>query len=703
MNRICVVGAGNISHIHLDALRQLPAQQVVAVVDVNLASAQRLAMTVGATAFASVDDALIADRDGRTPFDRAHVLVPPNLHAATALPLLSAGKAVLIEKPLAATIDEVDQLLAAAQASGAAIGINQNFVHHPAFVRLRRMIDARTLGRPTWVGCVYNVPLRQLAARQFGHWMFREPGNILLEQAVHPLSQIVTLSGPIEATTAMAGPAHEISRGVPFVETIDVLLRGSRLPAQMRFAVGQNYPFWQVTVVCDDGVITADILANRVFTYRRTRWLPAVDEMLSGLGTSLDLAKDSVGDLVAYGLSTTKLKARNDAFYRSMLGSISAFHSALDAKQIPELDGAFGADLVRLCETIRDQALPTATPSPARTVQNEGPADVAILGGTGFIGAKVVKRFLDAGQRVSVMARSTTNLSAVFDDPRVTVHRGDIRDMDAIGRSIGSAPIVINLAHGGGGADFAAIKAAMLGGAAVVADACQAAGAKRLIHVGSIASLYLGPQPQPVTDSTPPDAQPAERGDYAHAKILTDQMLLDRHARQALPVVILRPGIVVGEGSSPFHSGVGLFNNEQHCIGWNAGTNELPFVLVEEVADAIFKASTAPGIEGRTFNIVGNVRMTARDYIATLGQALHRPLRYHPQSARWLWMEDSGKWLVKRVTGRKVAAPSVRDFLSRGMRAQFDTSAAQEQLGWTSTHDRALFIDRAIRVHASNG
>ena len=84
-------------------------------------------------------------------------------------------------------------LLDAAATAGAPIGVNQNFVHHPAFARLRGLVAARALGKPNFIGCVYNVPLRQLAARQFGHWMFTAPVNLLLEQAVHPLSQI---SGP---------------------------------------------------------------------------------------------------------------------------------------------------------------------------------------------------------------------------------------------------------------------------------------------------------------------------------------------------------------------------------------------------------------------------------------------------------------------------------------------------------------------------
>ncbi len=699
MSRICLVGAGYISRIHADAVATLPGHTITTVVDVNLPAAQRLAQQIGAPhAFASVQEALAADATAPI-FDRAHVLVPPDLHAATAAPLLAAKKPVLLEKPLATSAEQCTSLIAAAASTP--LGINQNFVHHPAFARLRQMVDARALGRPTWIGCIYNVPLRQLAARQFGHWMFREPGNILLEQAVHPLSLLTALAGPVRDLTALAGPPLEIAPGVPFVQSVDASLACERLPAQLRFAVGQDYPFWQITAVCADGVVVADILANRVFTYGRTRWLPAVDETLSGLRTATSVAAESVKGLLNYSLSTAKLRPRSDAFFVSMTGSLGAFHRSLDANQPLELDGAFGADLVRTCELIRDQAFPKASPVPASSLTDAQPCDVAILGGTGFIGGHVVQRFLDAGQRVAVMARSTANLPALFSDPRVVIHRGDIRNADAVRQAIRGAPVVVNLAHGGGGADFAAIKAAMVGGAETVARATLAEGTKRLIHVGSIASLYLGPQPAPVTDATPPDPEETKRGDYAHAKVLADRMLLGLHATEKLPVVILRPGVVVGAGSSPFHSGVGLFNNEQHCIGWNQGRNPLPFVLAEDVADAIFRASEVPGIEGRAYNIVGDVRLTAREYIAALGQALGRPLRYHPQSTRWLWLEDSGKWVVKRATGRDVPAPAMRDFLSRGMMAGFDTTAAQRDLGWTPTKDPARFADRAIRIHAA--
>jgi len=686
VRRVVLIGAGFIARVHAEALRSLRDVQITAIVDPNHAAAQSLAQSCGAAqVFTSVDEALTADA-----FDCAHVLVPPPAHRDVALPLLQAGKSVLLEKPLAASGADCAVLLDAAACSGAPIGVNQNFLHHPAFARLRNLVVTRGLGKPNFVGCIYNVALRQLAARQFGHWMFDAPVNLLLEQAVHPLSQIAALAGAIGDVAVQAGPAIELAPGVAFHGSLDASLACADLPAQLRFAVGQSFPFWQITAVCDDGAAVADILANRLFTYRRTRWMEAVDGLASGMRTAGMVFGESSRNFGGYVTSMLKLTRRNDAFFQSMRASIAAFHAALDAGTLPPIDGRFGAMLVAACERMGGVAL---TPSPAQR-RNDGPCDVAILGGTGFIGTHVVRRFVAEGARVAVMARSVRNLPAVFSDDAVALHAGDLRDADAVAAAIGAAPVVVNLAHGGGGATWEEVRDAMVGGAEVVARACDG---RRLIHIGSIAALYLGPQESPVTGATPPDPQADERADYARAKALTDRMLLDM---QGLKLCILRPGLVVGEGSTPFHSGLGFFNNEQHCIGWNGGRNPLPFVLVEDVADAILHATRAEGTLGRCYNLVGDVRPNARDYIAALAAAMQRPLKFHPQVVELLLAQEYGKYLIKRATGRHASPPSRRDLLSRGLSATFDCGDAKRDLGWSPVADPARFRERAILVHA---
>src|SRR6185437_4310855 len=97
----------------------------------------------------------------------------------------------------------------------------------------------------------------------------------------------------------------------------------------------------------------------------------------------------------------------------------------------PPADGRFGRDLVEACERIAGAAMPPAPSRPRRApAKARSRSEVAIIGGTGFIGTHVVRRFLREGARVSVLARNTRNLPPVFDDENVALHAGDIGDTD---------------------------------------------------------------------------------------------------------------------------------------------------------------------------------------------------------------------------------------------------------------------------------
>ncbi|HEY5299992.1 MAG TPA: NAD-dependent epimerase/dehydratase family protein [Acetobacteraceae bacterium] len=700
MTRVALIGAGFISRVHAEALRRIPGMQLAAVIDPVADQAHALAREHDIPRiFGSVQDALAADG-----FDRAHVLVPPDHHADVAQALIAAGKPALIEKPLAHSLAASTSLVAQAEAAGVALGVNQNFVHHPAFAKLRETVRAGRLGRPSHVACIYNVPLRQISARQFGHWMFASPGNLLLEQAVHPLSQIAALAGDIGDVRVLSGPPLSVGSGQTIYPTFDAVLGCADLPASLRFAVGQAFPFWRVSVVCDDGIAVADILTNQFHTLTRTRWLDVVDNVASASRTAGALVGGSIRNGRDYGLSLLRLKARSDPFAQSMDASIAGFHAALDGGRTPELDGRFGAMLVATCERIRDAAFggsaaSSPTVAPVSNAPRQAPV-IAILGGTGFIGTHLVRRCVADGVAVRVVARSTRGLPEIFSHPLVTLRAGNIRDPATVDAAIEGIPVVVNLAHGGESGSRERVTAAMVGGAATVAQACLRHGVSRLVHVGSIASLYLGPQSRAVTGEVPPDPEFERRNDYARAKAMCDRMLLDMHARLGLPVVILRPGLVVGEGGIALHGGLGFFNNEQHCLGWNGGRNPLPFVLVEDVADAILLACRAEGVDGRCYNIVGDVRPSAREYITALATATRRPLKFHPQVPAGLFAADLGKWVIKRAGGRRSVVPSRRDFVSRGLIATFDCGDAKRDLGWVPVSDPTVFHARAIGVHA---
>ncbi len=712
--RVCLVGAGFIAAVHAEALAGLDGVEIGAVVDPDEAARTALAERWRVPRrFPSAEAAIAGGA-----VDCAHVLVPPALHAAVAMPFLEAGMDVLVEKPLAASAAAAAALCAAARLGGARLGVNQNFRFHPAFAALARRVADGSLGRLVHLDCVFNVPLRQLEARQFGHWMFAAPGNLLLEQAVHPLSQITRLAGPVEDLAVLPGPAREIAPGVPFHDRWQVQLAGARASAQLFFAVGQSYPCWRLAAICDDGVVAADMVANRVVVETRGKGPEFAEHWLAGRRIAAALGRQSRRNAADYVLSTLKLKRRADPFFVSMRDSIATFHGAGlhdagAADAAAGADGAFGADLVALCERIaaagqRPVAKPVAKPAAKSVAKPVAlgavPAsaaagfDVAVLGGTGFIGRPVVRRFLAAGCRVAVMARSVANLAAPFDDPRITLITGDVTRPADAARAIGDAAIVVNLAHGGAGP----VEDALVAGARTVAEACRAAGVDRLIHVSSIAALYLGRPDAVVTGMAEVDPRAARRSAYAHGKAASERLLVDFARRSGLALCIVRPGLVVGDGGVALHGGLGFTNNGQHCLGWNAGDNPLPFVLVDDVAEAIFLASRADAAVGRRYNLVGDVRPSARGYLAELARALGRPLVFHPQSLAKQQAVELGKWLVKRAIGRPAPLPSYRDLKSRGLEARFDCTDAKRDLGWRPVADRAEFVRRGVDVYAAD-
>ena len=136
------------------------------------------------------------------------------------------------------------------------------------------------------------------------------------------------------------------------------------------------------------------MFANRLIRQGRTKWLEALDQAVSGLASARGIACASVRNFVDYARAQSKLGPNRSPFLLSMQGSIGAFHAALDAGKMPELDAAFGADLVRVCDTIAARVFPQTAPV-VLAPKSEAAADVAILGGSGFIGTHLVEALVD--------------------------------------------------------------------------------------------------------------------------------------------------------------------------------------------------------------------------------------------------------------------------------------------------------------------
>lgn len=319
--------------------------------------------------------------------------------------------------------------------------------------------------------------------------------------------------------------------------------------------------------------------------------------------------------------------------------------------------------------------------------------DAVVIGGSGFIGSHLVKELTNEGRTVRVVSRGAAGRPAK--EGLVEYQRGAVGSLADMLAAAEGAGCVYHLATGGG-QSWADFERDFVGGARNVAEACRRQGVRRLVYASSTAALYLA-RDGVIDESTPADPKPVMRSYYARAKIEAENLLLDLHRREQLPLVIVRPAVVVGRGGVLSHSGVGLWCSDLHCMGWGSGRNPLPWVLVRDVARAMRAAGQAPGIEGRAFNLACAVEMSAREFVEELARRSRRRFRFHPRN---LWIEQSielCKWLLK-VAARKAENPFpyYRDMVTRSFRTRLDCSAARDVLGWTPVDDREEFLREAI-------
>ena len=692
--RTLVAGAGYIADYHLAILRENHTIEVAGLCDPHADRLQALAgkwqVPKTAPTLRQLADAVEADA--------VHVLTPPHTHVTVITEALDAGLHVLAEKPLALSLSQTDALMALASERGLRLDANHNAAWHPQFLKLKADVEARRLGSVQHVVALQNVPLAQLAAGAHGHWMFSDPRNVLYEQGPHPLSQICDLLGPVRSASTTCSGAQTLRTGATFFDTWQVSLICERGTAQLYMAFDGAFPYWQLHVIGQDATTRIDLLANTAVLDQATPSVPPVDALRRGVARGSAEAFGAARQMARYVGSTLKLTERRDPYYVSMKGCIDAFHRRL-------AEGAPGP-LTPLDRHVAEALDIIAAGVPASGATDRAPAivtstaraDVLVIGATGFIGPHLVEALAAHGQSVRVMARTPRSLPDSVRRHAAGVAEGDVRDASAVAAAVRGCRRVVHLVASApeGWAEYERL---YIDGTRFVADACIASEVEQLQFASSIAALYLGKAGDVVTNETPPDGQPDDRCDYAKAKILCERLLLDLHRERRLPVVIVRPGIVVGAGGPPQHLGVGHWASPTRCITWGTADHPLPFVLASDVASAMAAVASRDDLQGRVFNLAGDVRLRASEYVASLARLSKRDVRVRPRSLMGWWTLEHVGWAVKAV-GRKAnnSALSWRELTYRTGAATLDCADTKRDLAWSPEADRDRFIDLGIRA-----
>jgi len=265
--RLAVVGAGFMGNLHARTVAESPAAELAAIVDLNEQTGRATAEFYGTQYHPSVDAALADDS-----IDGFVVALPDKLHQDATVRILRAGKPVLLEKPMAHTLQAAKEIARAADEGGARLLVGQIMRFDPRYASAAAAVRAGKIGEPL------HLKAGRIADRSVGTRM-NGTSSVLFYVGIHDVDAIQWISG--QRITRVYSRA--VSKLMPSlgVESEDAILSVVDLE---NGAVGQLFNGWtrpvDTPVLIDgrfelfgtDGIIEIDVRDHGVKIYGKEQF-----------------------------------------------------------------------------------------------------------------------------------------------------------------------------------------------------------------------------------------------------------------------------------------------------------------------------------------------------------------------------------------------------------------------------------------------
>ena len=365
------------------------------------------------------------------------------------------------------------------------------------------------------------------------------------------------------------------------------------------------------------GSATLDLDANTCVIDRHTALGVDFDRYSRTKQVARQLTSQARNSLLDYVLSKLKVRNRGNPYQATIIDSVGSFYSSLNSKTKLDvrIDGpTAGVRVIDLCARIIEAAGVDQTPVPptkavTKTITNR--PTVLVLGATGFIGVELVAQLLLAGYSVRAMVRRWSPKLEQLKNDYLEIVQGDmLSEIDLRQALRESSTFFIWLEQmskrGPTTSNMTFTYPSLL--ASSVSN-----WGSNVSSILVLSTRFTLVQKRQLLPRKPPwiptsAAETTMRAPKPRGKKFLSQM----HRSAGLPVVILRPGIVLGTGGTPFHWGVGMWGAGNICQVWGTGENKLPFVLVSDVASALVRSIQVSGIEGRSYNLIDIPMLSAR-------------------------------------------------------------------------------------------
>lgn len=672
-----IVGCGLIADTHVEAIRAASPETAIVACDSLPGKAELLRRKFGLKkAYRSMDEMLERER----PFS-VHVLTPPALHLEQAKKAMDAGAHVLVEKPVAFTSAEVDELYRFAGERSKVLCADHSLLRQPSILKMLEVMKGEPAERVLHVNCFYGMDLELMTHSQLprNHWKRSLPGGPLVDTAIHPISLAVELTGrPGETRTRYFGLRE---RG----EELHFCWTGEEGIASVTVSMNAQ-PFRRVTeVVTNRHTFTIDHSTETLVVLDSGTGPKSLRKVLRNVSYGYQLSRGTAGTVAA--VLRGKLKENPGT-----RGVVERYYRHIDGEGDLPVTEANVRHSIRVLESVAEALRPATAASPPAPAAGTGesvPADrkaetILVTGASGFLGREICDALAGKGYRVKAQVRRGANADRISSESVEKIYEDfDHEDADYDGLAAG-ADVVIHSAHAAGAKTWEGFERVNVNATMRLYEAAARAGCGRFIFLSSVAVYGMKDRFHRKVDEDAPTTEGRSRFDfYVRSKTIAERKLLERAGSGGPRLLIIRPGVLYGADgmrlarrSIPLRSG-------RLVIQFGNGGNTIPFtrsdVLAESIGGIVDKERFKEGV----YNFTGSSGMGSREFIAERMKWHGVECRFLPVPAFPFRMLAAGlEWLYS-VTLREKPPFLTRYLIDSATRdIEYDNARARRDFGW---------------------
>lgn len=246
-----------------------------------------------------------------------------------------------------------------------------------------------------------------------------------------------------------------------------------------------------------------------------------------------------------------------------------------------------------------------------------------VTGASGFLGGHVVEALCNRGENVVILARKTSNVSAIKDLP-IEIRYGDLRDLESVKQASRGVDHIYNCA---GAVRYVVpydelYKANVLSTQNVVIAGAEA-GVGRIVHASSMG--VTGPEGRVSIEND--GAYSASQSDkYCRSKTEAEMLFFKECDKKGIEGVALRPGVIYGprDNTASIHWFRIVDSGKVVYVG--DGLTRFPLIYIDDLTKVFLVAGEKKGIEGCAYNLDGPEEVSLRSLYEQISKELGKDI-----------------------------------------------------------------------------